>query len=323
MKALITAPFSNEGIDILSKYMEVEIDGWGKDKIEMDRARLLEKIKDVDVFISEMEAADKELIDAGKNLKILASPRGNPINIDTNYAKSKNIPVFYAPGRNSNGVAELTICLMIAISRMVVESSNFIHDGNWTKDGEMTYLKFRGAELLNKKLGLIGLGAIGEKVCKVSKAIGMNVCVYDPYITDEKIKALGVESVSLETLFKESDYVSIHCKVTEETKGLVDKRLLGLMKSTAFIINTARSIIVNEKDLIEVLKEKRIKGAALDVFDEEPIPKDHPFLKLDNCLVTPHIGGATHEIVDHHSRIISEGIELYLKGEKPRCLYKI
>lgn len=318
MKALITAPFSKASHDELSQYMEVELAGWGVDGEIMPRELLLEKIKDVDIFISEMEFADKEVIDVGKNLKVIASTRGTPFNIDVEYAKTKGIISLFTPGRNSIGVAELTIFLMGELTRYITKAHNYIKAGKWTEDDEMSYIKFRGSELFGKRLGLVGLGAIGLKVAKIAQAFEMEVVCYDPYVRQEVADSNQIKVVSLEELFKTSDFVSVHCKVTEETTGMIDYKLLSSMKSTAFFINTARSKITKEQDIIRVLEEKLIAGAALDVFDREPLSEDHPFLKLDNAYILPHIGGATKEVVDHHSKIVTDDLIRYVKGERPK-----
>lgn len=317
MKALITAPFSQESVERLSKYVEVELDGWGITQEEMSKEELLKRIEDVDIFISEMEFADKEVIDAGKNLKVIGSVRGTPFNIDSAYAKQKGIISIFAPGRNAIGVSELTIFLMGELIRKITTAHQYAKDGNWTEESEMSYVMFRGTELNNKKLGLVGLGAIGLKVAKIAQAFGMQVQCYDPYLKPGVGKELNISAMDLDELFRTSDFISIHCKVTPETTGMIGYDLLSQMKPTAYFINTARSKITKEEDIIRILSEQKIAGAALDVFDKEPIGTDHPLLKLDNCYVVPHIGGATNEVVEHHSRIVTDDIIRFVNGDKP------
>lgn len=317
MKALITAPFSQESVERLSKYAEVELAGWGVTQEEMSKGELLKRIKDVDIFISEMEFADKDVIDAGKNLKVIGSVRGTPFNIDSSYAKQKGIVSIFAPGRNAIGVAELTIFLMGELVRKITIAHQYAKDGKWTEDGEMSYIMFRGTELNNKRLGLIGLGAIGIRVAKIAQTFGMQVQCYDPYLKPGAAQELNISAVDLKELFRTSDFISTHCKVTPETTGMIDYGLLSLMKPTAYFINTARSKITKEEDIIRILSEHKIAGAALDVFDKEPMGADHPLLKLDNCYVVPHIGGATNEVVEHHSRIITDDIIRFINGDKP------
>ncbi|HHY10616.1 MAG TPA: dihydrofolate reductase [Firmicutes bacterium] len=320
MKALITAPFSQSSYDRLAEHMEVELAGWGVDGEPMSRDVLLEKIKNVDIFISEMEFADKEVIDAGKNLKVIGSVRGTPFNIDAEYAKEKGIIPLYTPGRNAIGVAELTFFLMGELARHITKAHNYMKAGKWSADDEMSYIKFRGFELYGKRLGLVGLGAIGLKVAKLAQAFNMEVACYDPYIDKDCAAGHNIALVGLKELFATADFVSVHCKVTPETEGMIDYELLSSMKESAYFINTARSKITKEADIVRVLEEGRIAGAALDVFDEEPLNPDHPFLKLDNAFVVPHIGGATDEVIDHHSAIITADLIRFVKGEKPKFI---
>src|SRR5690554_2962150 len=156
MKALITAPFARESVERLSNHFQVVLSGWGVTRQELSKDELLASIADADVFVSEMEIADKEVIDAGKNLKVIASVRGTPFNIDHEYAKKKGIISLFAPGRNSVGVAELTIFLMGELTRRITAAHCYMKEGNWTEESEMTYVKFRGEELHNKVLGLVG-----------------------------------------------------------------------------------------------------------------------------------------------------------------------
>lgn len=318
MKALITAPFARESVERLSNHFQVVLSGWGVTRQELSKDELLASIADADVFVSEMEIADKEVIDAGKNLKVIASVRGTPFNIDHEYAKKKGIISLFAPGRNSVGVAELTIFLMGELTRRITAAHCYMKEGNWTEESEMTYVKFRGEELHNKVLGLVGLGAIGVRVAKIAQAFGMRVQCYDPYLVPGVVQELNIRVVEdLEELFAAADFVSVHCRVTPETTGMIGYELLSRMKPTAYFINTARSKVSKEEDLIRILQEKKIAGAALDVFDREPIGTGHPLLRLDNCYMVPHIGGATNEVVNHHSRIITDDLIRFAKGEKP------
>ena len=317
MKALITAPFSREAVERLSEYYQVVLRGWGVNRQELSKEELLASIADVDVFVSEMEVADKEVIDAGKKLKVIASVRGTPFNIDHEYAKKKGIIPLYAPGRNAVAVAELTIFLMGELTRKITAAHCYMKEGKWTAQSEMTYVKFRGGELYNKVLGLVGLGAIGMKVARIAQAFGMWVQCYDPYLDPVVADEMGIHVVKeLAELFATADFVSVHCRVTPETTGMIGYELLSRMKPTAYFINTARSQITKEADLIRILQEQKIAGAALDVFDREPLGADHPLLKLDNCYVVPHIGGATHEVVEHHSRIITDDLLRFARANR-------
>lgn len=317
MKALITAPFAKEEVNRLSEYMQVELCGWGKDGVELSKKELLEKIPDYDIFISEMEFADRDVIDAGKRLKLIGSVRGTPFNIDSAYAKERGIVSLFAPGRNAVGVAELTIFLMGELVRNITISNEYLRRGEWDESDEMSYVKFRGTELCGKTLGLLGLGAIGTRVARIANAFHMNVQCYDPYLNPENAKELHVKQTGLEELFETSDFISVHCRVTPQTTGMLDYALFSKMKPTAFFINTARSAVTKEADLRRILREGKIAGAALDVFDKEPMGQNPDWLSLQNCYLVPHIGGATHEVVSHHSRIMADDLIRFAKGEPP------
>ena len=206
---------------------------------------------------------------------------------------------------------------MIGVARKVFEAEHFVRDGKWTPDGEMPYLKFRGDEMCDKVVGIVGFGAIGRKVAAICNAIGCKIVAFDPFVTEAPDY---VELCTLDELMQRSDFVSIHCAVTDETRGMINKDLIAKMKPTAFFVNTARAAVVDEKALIEALSEQRIAGAGLDVFMNEPLPADSPFYKLDNCVLLPHIGGASHDVPRHHSIIISEAISDYLSGKGARCV---
>lgn len=320
-KALITAPFSKAGLERIGEWFEVEYTGWGVSGKLMPKEDILERIEDTELFVTEMERADEEVIRRGKKLKLIASPRGNPHNIDTEVAAHYGIPVLFGPGRNAIAVTEVTFGLMIDLLRYVSRSNRYVAEGNWTPEGEMSYVKFRGRELHGRILGLIGLGEIGRRVASIARAFGMSCMAFDPYVGEEKARELEVELGDLSTVCSRSDVVSVHCKVTPETTGMMNMDRFEEMKSDAIFLNTARSAVTVEKDLATALDERKIAGAAIDVFDKEPLPKEHPFFKLDNILLTPHIGGASHEVVDHHSEMIAEDVERYMQNERPHRVF--
>ena len=327
MKALITAPFSESAIKRLKKYMDVKYENWRKTNIlYQDPKDYIKKIKqeEADVLITEGDEIDREVMEEC-DIRIIGVCRGDPVNVDIESATKKGIPVFYTPHRNADAVADLTIALMLSQLRKLIQIDRTLRSGKFYVDTaealtEM-FERFKGTELGNKVIGIVGFGAIGYRVAKRLRfGFGCKILVYDPYADERLIKEVDGERVDLHTLLKESDIVTIHAKLTEETIGMIGKKEIELMKPTAYLFNTARSAIVDEDALFEALKNKRIAGAGLDVFDVEPVDSDNRFLQLDNVTVTPHIGGMTIETEERHSMMIVEDIERYLRGERPKYI---
>jgi D-3-phosphoglycerate dehydrogenase len=317
VKAIITAPFHQEGVDILSKHMDVQLAGWGQTQEELTEEQLIEAAQGCEVLISEVEEITARVIDSLPDLKLIGCTRANPRTVDVDAATRRGIPVFHAPGRNAQSVAELTVLLMIGVARKAFEAERFVRDGKWTPDGEMPYLKFRGDEMCSKVVGIVGYGAIGRKVGAMCNAMGCKIAAFDPFVTEAPDY---VDLCTLDELMARADFVTVHCAVTDKTRGMISRDLIAKMKPTAFFVNTARAAVVDEEALIEALAEKRIAGAGLDVFMDEPLAKDSPFFELDNCVLLPHIGGASHDVTRHHSVIISEAISDYLSGKGVRCV---
>lgn len=273
-------------------------------------------VRDVEVIIVHVAPVTKEVIEASEKLKIIGCARGGPVNVDIDAATMRGIPVIYTPGRNAEAVAEYTIGLIIAYMRNIINAHQLLKRGVWSD--EFYSYDACGHELSALTLGLIGLGRVGLEVAKRAQAFNMRVVAYDPYVPHEVMKRAGVEKKeSLEELLKEADVISIHTRLTPETFHMIGERELKMMKNTALLINTARGEVVDESALIKALKEKWIMGAALDVFESEPLNPDHPLLELDNVILTPHIAGASKETVYRAARMLSEDIVRILKGEKP------
>jgi D-3-phosphoglycerate dehydrogenase len=297
-----------------------------------------EALTGVDVLIVGYEGVSPDVIDAVADLKIIACTRGGPdANVDISAATERGIPVLYTPGRNAISVADFTLGLIISVARHIADGHHRLQTGEFTgkpqtdsaSGGEREdvswgvgegapYTELKGPELQGKTLGLVGLGNIGQKVAARATGFGLNVVAFDPYIDEDTMKEHSVEKVSLEDLCRESDFVSIHCPVTDSTRGLIGKEEFDLMRDNAYFINTARAAIVDQNALVETLDANGLRGAALDVYDEEPIPTGHPLLGRDNVVTTPHIGGASEDVIDHHSEMIYAGIKAVLDGEKPK-----
>jgi len=318
MKALITAPFHEEGLNILKKYMEVKYESW-KDsgKLYMNTDAFIEKIKKekADVLIVEADTIDEEVMDA-VHPKIIGCCRGNPLNIDIEAAKKRNIPFFHTSARNAEAVAELTIAMMLAVARHIINIDRTLCSGKFFVEDEKDlvdlYTRFIGVELTGKRVGIIGFGSIGSEVAKRLKGFDVEILIYDPYANDEKVEKVNGKRVDLETLMKKSDFITIHTTVTPETEKLIGEKEFSLMKSTAYFFNLSREYCIDEDALYRAIKEKRIAGAGLDVHSVEPVDSDNRFLKFNNVVVTPHIGGQTEDSVRKQSILVAREIENYL-----------
>jgi D-3-phosphoglycerate dehydrogenase len=315
MKALITAEFEPTFIDLLGQQMEVRRAGWGVTGHALSTEELILELKDKDILIAEIEKVDTQVINSCPRLRLIAVCRNHPINVDAGAARERGIPVIYTPGRNAQAVAEFTVCLMLMAARHIGRALRDVWAGRWTFGPVESYLNYKGYELAGRCVGSIGLGNIGRRVLRLCDAFGMSLCVYDPYLKQRPEWIADSAFVSLPELLQRADFVTLHCADTPETKGLIGRKQLALMKPTAFLINTARGKHVDEEALLEALTERRIAGAALDVFACEPLPLDHPFYRLDNLLITPHIAGSTWDVVAHQSEMIYADIQRWLRGE--------
>lgn len=321
LKALVTAAFSESGLKELQEIMDVEYHNWLEQGRPYSQTELNEMMKDKDVLIVETCEVHNEVIQGNKNLRIIGccrGLRGDDPTIDIPACNKRNIPVLFAPGRNLNSVAEMTILLTLAIIRKVHPATNWLYSGKWQNWLDF-YTTFRTCELGGRIVGLVGFGNIGKKVSSLFQAFGTKVIAYDPYVNDLDVyKKYNVEKVDLETLLKTSDIVSLHMNVTSETKSMIGEEELSLMKPTAYLINSARATCVDHDALYNSLAEKKIAGAAIDVFHKEPVNVDNePLLSLDNVFATPHLGGTTNEVIENHTRIVVEDLEKLIKGEKP------
>jgi D-3-phosphoglycerate dehydrogenase len=282
--------------------------------VEPERWEL--EISRVDAVISRKGKITKEQMQksAGR-LKIIARTGVgvDPSRVDLDSAKEFKIWVTNQPGSNSVSVAELVFGHMIVLTRHTFAANQAVKENRWSE-----YLKFIGIELAGKTLGIIGMGNIGTRVAIRARAFEMSFLVYDPYIPESHVTALGGKWVGLDELLAQSDFITIHCPLTPETRGMIDQQRLALMKATAYLINAARGGIVNEDALCRALKQSKIAGAALDVVENEPPAKDHPLFELDNVILTPHIGALTFEASKRGEWGAAEDVIRVLEGKKPK-----
>jgi D-3-phosphoglycerate dehydrogenase len=301
MKVLVSDNLSQKGMEILKKAgLDVEV------KTGMKPDELAENIGNYHgLVIRSATKVTSKIIDAASNLRVIGRAGSGLDNVDITAATKKGIVVMNTPGGNTITTAEHTMALMFALARQIPQATASIKQGKWEKK------KFMGVELFNKTLGVVGIGNIGSQVAKRSQAFAMNVIAYDPFLSEEKAKEMGVEKVNLEELFSRSDFITIHTPITAETRNMINKETIKKMKNGVRIINCARGGIINEKDLYDALVEGKVAGAALDVFEKEP-PENNPLLTLDNVISTPHLGAATKEAQENVAIAIAEQIADYL-----------
>jgi autoinducer 2 (AI-2) kinase len=321
LRALITAPLSKESLEELrSEGIEVDYHCWlDTGKLHLGDS-LVSVIKEggYDIVIVEGDEIKEEVIE-GCELKLIGSVRGSPNNISIPAASAKKIPVISVPGRNTNSVAELTIALILAQARNITSAERLLRSEFFVDDfkdfGNM-YNLLKGFELKGRTVGIIGLGQIGYEVAKRLNAFEVDILIADPYAEQTKVKDVNGSVVTLADLLKNSDIVTVHCAVTDETRGMLGANEFGQMKETAIFINTARASIINEYALMDALKTGKIAGAGLDVFSMEPVDSDNEFLELNNVTVMPHMGSNTEETILRQSAVIVMNIKAFLKGEE-------
>ena len=276
------------------------------------------KIKGYDILIVETDVINEKMIRQTPNLFAIVDFRGTVINVDIDAATENGVIIINTPGRNADGVADLAVAFMIMATRQLPTVMQAMKDGLWVTKGKYwMYTAHQGYDLPGKVIGLIGLGAIGQLVAKRLKGFGANIIAYDPYVKAEDAANLGIDLVSKEEVFTKSDFVSLHLPLNEQTKGAYGIKELSLLKPTAYLINTSRAAVFVEDELINFLKEEKIAGAAFDVYHNEPIGADHPLLHIPNVICTPHIGGATLDVVNHQCEIGINSLINFIEGKIP------
>jgi D-3-phosphoglycerate dehydrogenase len=284
-KILCTDGYSTKGVDVLEKHGSFQVTNIKA----LTHEELLQKIPEFHgLIVRSSSDVSADVIAAGKNLKIIARAGVGTDNIDIAAATEKGIVVVNAPGGNTITTAEHTFAMLMSAARKIPQAYKSMQEGKWDKKS------FEGVELKGKVLGLVGLGRIGREVAKRAQAFGMETIGFDPYLASEAAERANIKLMTLDELYVQADFITVHTPLTEETKGLISKPQMAKMKKTAILINCARGGIINEADLAEALKAGAVAGAALDVFTDEPI-KDNIFKDLPNCITTPHLGASTKE----------------------------
>lgn len=313
-RVFVTRQLFDEAIDIIKNEAEVEVFEGTDNPVPRDL--LLTKIKEVDGLLCLLtDTIDSEIIEKGEKLKVISNLAVGFNNIDVDAATKRGIYITNTPGILTETTADFTFALLLAVSRRIVESDRHVRMGKWKYAwGPKMFL---GSDVHGKTLGIVGLGRIGKALVKRAKGFDMKVIYYD-IVRDEFFeKSYGVNFRSLKDLLEEADFVSVNVPLTEDTYHLIGEKELSSMKRTAFLINTSRGSVIDEKKLYNALKDRRIAGAALDVFEKEPIDPANPLLGLDNVVVTPHIASASVETRKNMAILAATNLVAVLKGEEP------
>ncbi len=306
MKILISDKLADEGLAILKS-----VDGFDVDcQFGIKPAKLKSVIKNFDALIVRSGTkVTADIIEAADRLKVIGRAGVGLDNVDLKAATKKGIVVMNTPAGNTTSTAEHTMSLILALSRNIPQACASLKSGKWERS------KFGGVELHGKTLGIIGLGRIGSTVAKMAKSFGMKILAFDPYLSMEVAAKMEIEVADMDVLFKKSDYITIHIPKSAETKNLISDKEFNLMKKGVRVINCARGGIIDEKALAKALKAKKIAGCALDVYEQEPLAKDSPLLKFDNCVMTPHLGASTSEAQINVAIEIAESVRNALLGK--------
>ena len=306
MKVLVTDPIDEEGIDILRSCAEVDI------RPNLTPEELIAIIGDYEALVVRSQTqVTAKVIAAGKKLQICGRAGVGVDNIDVEAATQQGIIVVNAPTGNTTAAAEHTIGLMLALARHIPQANAMLKSGVWRR------ADFVGTEVRDKTLGVIGLGNVGAEVARRARGLDMKTIGYDPFIAVDYARKLQVELVPLRQLLKKADFITLHVPLTKATKGLIGAKELALVKPTARLINTARGGLINEEALVKAVREKRIAGAAFDVFETEPLTSSILF-EEDNIIVTPHLGASTTEAQAMVAQDVAEQIMAVFKGQPAR-----
>ncbi|HYH02662.1 MAG TPA: phosphoglycerate dehydrogenase, partial [Bacillota bacterium] len=303
-RVLVSDPITAAGIELFKNAgFEVEV------KTDHTKEELLAKIKNYDALIVRSQTkVTADIIEAADNLKVIGRAGVGVDNVDVAAATKKGIIVLNAPDGNTVSTAELSVAMLMALARHIPQAHSSLKSGAWDRKS------FTGVEVNGKTLGIIGMGRIGTEVAKRMHAMGMTINAFDPFLTQERAEALGVNLVDMETIITQSDFITVHTPLTAETKGLFGAAEFARMKKGVRLVNCARGGIYEEKALAEAIKSGQVAGAALDVFIDEP-PTNRELIELPQVVVTPHLGASTKEAQENVAIDVAVEVIKVLKGE--------
>jgi len=305
-KIVVTHRLNEDVMKSLEEKFKVKIANSG------DPKEIYPLIKDANGIVVRIGYLDRDTIMSLDNLEVIGRTGVGVDNIDLVAANEKGIPVVVTPGANTRSVVEHTLALILALSKDLKTNDMEMHRGNYNIRNNC-----KAFEVFGKTLGIIGFGNIGQEVAKLCSSIGLKILVYDPFIKPKIVEDMGFQfTEQLELLLRKSDIISIHVALTKDTTGMIGTKEFNMMKPSVIVINCARGNIIDEKALIEALKNNKIRGVGLDVFSSEPINESNPLLKFNNVITTPHIAGLTGEAFFAMSKMVSDGVSAVLSGEK-------
>lgn len=344
MKALCTAETSPEIKVLEQHHLGIHYAGWATEQriLSEDEMAALMAAHEPEILLTSYDSITQKVIDSSPRLQLVVCTRANPVNVDDGYLREKGIPLSYAPERNADSTAEYTVAMMLAVMRRIPNAHHDLKMGlhtaeehqvqepkaglrkdvTWALGKDTPYVHYKGDQMKGRTLGIVGYGSIGRRVGDICRAFGMKVMVYDPYLPEDE-KDDAIFAATLLELAREADVLTVHSKDTPETFHLINREVLNQMKPNAFFINTSRGALVDEEALVEALLNGKIAGAALDVFESEPIQKNHPLLKkCSNVVLTPHLAGATHDAIHNHTCQLVSDVTHFLRGETLEFEYK-
>jgi len=312
-KVYVTRELPERGLKIIKERFDAEV--W-PEYAPPPKKTIIEKVKDVDALATLLsDKIDAEVFDAAPKLKMIAQLAVGFDNVDVQEATKRGIYVSNTPEVLTDTTADFAWALLMTLARRVVEADKYVRTGKWKVGWHPAMLQ--GRDVYGATIGIVGAGRIGYAVAKRATGFSMKILFYDVIPRPEMEKDFGAKKVDLDTLLKQSDFVSIHVPLMKETHHLINAEKLRLMKKTAYLINNSRGPVVDEKALYDALNEGRIAGAGLDVFEQEPAPLDNPLLKLDNVVVAPHISSASYETRSKMAEMVADNLVAFFEGKKP------
>ncbi len=298
---------------------EISLQGgyaWAEAKNALDLAAKLNDSPSVRIIVSEYIPINASVLERAPGLKAVISYGAGYDHIDLGFLSQRGVQVCNCQGENAQAVAELTFGILLCLLRRIHRSDRWVREGEWPKAGRALPEWITGRELYGKTLGIIGLGQIGSRVAKIANGFEMKILSYDPFIQPKP----HIKSSSLEEVLSGADILTLHIPLTPKTEKMIDARALAAMKPKVILVNTSRGRVIDEQALLEALKDGRIKGAALDVFSSEPISGEHPLARMENVVLSPHMGAMTQEAGERLSDAVARQVRDILEGRRPECL---